>query len=108
MRHGRGCVKCAANGVTTQDIVDHCPIEDLIVRGKNGKKRAVGKKKVKVEDEEGKVVGTVKEDEEGEVKIEVKKEVKEEIGERNKNGVKKEVDVEEEVTQSKRPTRRSA
>ncbi|GAA5996529.1 hypothetical protein JCM5350_001125 [Sporobolomyces pararoseus] len=108
VRHGRGCVKCAANGVTTQDIVDHCPIEDLIVRGKNGKKRAGGKKRVKVEDEEGKVVGTVKEDEEGEVKIEVKQEVKEEIGERNKNGVKKEVDVEEEVTQSKRPTRRSA
>ncbi|GAA5955679.1 hypothetical protein JCM3765_001819 [Sporobolomyces pararoseus] len=107
VRHGRGCIKCAANGVTTQDIVDHCPIEDLIVRGKNGKKRVGGKKKVKVENEEGKVVGTVKEDEEGEVKIEVKDEAREEIGERNKDGVKEEVDVEEEITQSKRPTRRS-
>ncbi|GAA6056372.1 hypothetical protein JCM3770_005975 [Rhodotorula araucariae] len=34
VRHGRGCVRCAANGVTTQDFVDTCPIEALVRRTK--------------------------------------------------------------------------
>ncbi|GAA5903056.1 endonuclease III domain-containing protein [Sporobolomyces salmoneus] len=109
VRHGRGCVSCAANGVTTQDFVETCPIEDLIVRSRNGKKKGAAKKKVKVENEEGKIVGTVKEDEEGEVEIDVKEEVKNEIGERNQPVKEEEgVDVEEEVKQTKRPTRRNA
>ncbi|BGP19725.1 hypothetical protein JCM10213_004401 [Rhodosporidiobolus nylandii] len=70
VRHGRGCVKCSANGVTTQDFVDTCPIEHLVSKG-GRKKRAGGGKKgkaaakaeddedeVPVKDEQGHVVGT--------------------------------------------------
>lgn len=111
VRHGRGCVKCAANGVTTQDIVDTCPIEDLIVRGKGGKRKGGKAKKVKVEDEEGKVVGSIKEDEDGEIKVEVKDEVEGEIGERNKSKVEEDgeggqVKVEDEVNQTRRSPRK--
>jgi len=107
VRHGRGCVKCAANGVTTQDIVDTCPIQDLIVRSRSGKKKGGKAKKVKVENEEGKVVGEIKEDDEGHVEVDVKPEVKKEIGERNKVKEEEEVGVEDEVKQTKRPTRAS-
>ncbi|GAA6040469.1 hypothetical protein JCM8097_004564 [Rhodosporidiobolus ruineniae] len=74
VRHGRGCVKCSANGVTSQDFVDTCPIEGLVKggkrgkgRGARGKKRAAGQEEeegedeeheVPVKDEDGRVVGT--------------------------------------------------
>ncbi|GAA6059948.1 hypothetical protein JCM10212_003088 [Sporobolomyces blumeae] len=113
VRHGRGCVKCAANGVTTQDIVDHCPIEDLIVRGK-GKRGAKGKarKEVKVENEDGDVVGTVEETEDGQVKVEVENEDDEvKVGRRNKVDEEDKGDsfaLEEELGQSRpRSTRAS-
>ncbi|GAA6022432.1 hypothetical protein JCM10207_004391 [Rhodosporidiobolus poonsookiae] len=55
VRHGRGCVKCSANGVTTQDFVDTCPIEHLV--GAKGKKsrgvKGKGKKGAAVKEEEG-------------------------------------------------------
>ncbi|BGP19731.1 hypothetical protein JCM10213_004396 [Rhodosporidiobolus nylandii] len=69
VRHGRGCVKCSANGVTTQDFIDTCPIEHLVAKG-GRKKRAGGGKKgkvaakaeddeddVPVKDEQGHIVG---------------------------------------------------
>lgn len=115
VRHGRGCVRCAASGVTTQDFVEHCPIEDLIVRGKNGKRKGGSPKKkpVKVENDEGTVVGSIKEDESGHVEIDVKDGIKEELGERNEStgqqgGDGNEVAVEEEIEQKRRPTRSSA
>ncbi|KAK4698738.1 endonuclease III, partial [Phenoliferia sp. Uapishka_3] len=36
VRHGRGCEKCAANGVTSMDHVDHCPINSLVTRSLAG------------------------------------------------------------------------
>lgn len=64
VRHGRGCVRCAANGVTTQDFVETCPI-DHIVRRKKGKYTSPSKKKV-VKTEDGETVGHVKEAPDGE------------------------------------------
>lgn len=52
VRHGRGCVRCAANGVTTQDFVDTCPIDHLVRRAKGKGKR------VPVKDAQGETVGT--------------------------------------------------
>ena len=52
VRHGRGCVRCAANGVTTQDFVDECPIDHL-VRRKKGKYTSPTKKRQAVKTEEG-------------------------------------------------------
>ena len=82
----------------------------MIVRSRSGKKKGGGgkAKKVKVENEEGKVVGEIKEDEEGHVEVDVKPEVKKEIGERNKvKEEEEEVGVEDEVKQTKRPSRAS-
>ncbi|GAA5844895.1 hypothetical protein JCM11251_004664 [Rhodosporidiobolus azoricus] len=65
VRHGRGCVKCSANGVTSQDFVDTCPIAHLVSKsGGKKKQRATTKKgvaeeeEVPVKDEEGHVIGT--------------------------------------------------
>ncbi|GAA5962299.1 hypothetical protein JCM8115_004286 [Rhodotorula mucilaginosa] len=52
VRHGRGCVRCAANGVTTQDFVDECPIDHL-VRRKKGKYTSPTKQRKAVKTEEG-------------------------------------------------------
>lgn len=52
VRHGRGCVRCAANGVTTQDFVDECPIDHL-VRRKKGKYTSPSKQRKAVKTEEG-------------------------------------------------------
>ncbi|GAA6008509.1 hypothetical protein JCM11491_004503 [Sporobolomyces phaffii] len=107
VRHGRGCVKCAANGVTTQDIVDTCPIDDLIVRGRGGRK-AAAKHKVKVETEDGKVVGSVEEGRDGDFKVDVKEDVAGEVGERNKVGKRgRGTKIEDEVNQTTRPSRAS-
>ncbi|GAA5840485.1 hypothetical protein JCM11251_007599 [Rhodosporidiobolus azoricus] len=65
VRHGRGCVKCSANGVTSQDFVDTCPIAHLVSKS-GGKKKPKGTAKkgaeaedeVPVKDEEGHVIGT--------------------------------------------------
>uniref|UniRef100_A0A0K3CMX1 FGENESH: predicted gene_13.9 protein n=1 Tax=Rhodotorula toruloides TaxID=5286 RepID=A0A0K3CMX1_RHOTO len=67
VRHGRGCVRCAANGVTTMDFVETCPIDHLVkrVKGKykGGGGGAKGKAKVEegdevpVKDEAGQTVG---------------------------------------------------
>jgi hypothetical protein len=47
VRHGRGCEKCAANGVTSMDFVDRCPINGLVTRSLGGvspkKPKATGK-----------------------------------------------------------------
>ncbi|GAA5992951.1 hypothetical protein JCM10908_000767 [Rhodotorula pacifica] len=61
VRHGRGCVRCAANGVTTQDFVETCPIDHL-VRRKKGKYTTPTKKtstKAVVKNEDGETVGHV-------------------------------------------------
>ncbi|GAA5917348.1 hypothetical protein JCM6882_001089 [Rhodosporidiobolus microsporus] len=63
VRHGRGCVKCSANGVTSQDFVDTCPIEHLVSKSGKKKKQRVAKGKseeeeVPVKDEQGHVVGS--------------------------------------------------
>ncbi|MCZ6920018.1 MAG: hypothetical protein O7C60_07535, partial [Rickettsia endosymbiont of Ixodes persulcatus] len=67
------------------------------------------KKEVKVENEDGQVVGVVKEDEEGKVEVDVKEEEEEKVGKRNRavqdENEDGEVAVEEEVNQTKRPTR---
>lgn len=76
VRHGRGCVRCAANGVTTQDFVDECPIDHL-VRRKKGKYTTPTKQRKAVKTEEGgETVGHVvvapaeEEDEEEKAKFE--------------------------------------
>ncbi|GAA5866087.1 hypothetical protein JCM3774_000021 [Rhodotorula dairenensis] len=60
VRHGRGCVRCAANGVTTQDFVDECPIDHLVKR-KKGKYTSSTSTKHKgvVKSEQGETVGHV-------------------------------------------------
>lgn len=76
VRHGRGCEKCAANGVTSMDFVDRCPINGLVTRSLGGvspKKpkvtgKGTGKGKIKAKDddfdedelEEGEGVGAPK------------------------------------------------
>ncbi|KAM0754212.1 DNA glycosylase [Meredithblackwellia eburnea MCA 4105] len=57
VRHGRGCVKCSADGKTSMDFVDRCPIEHLVKKsvwkgkGKGkGTGRVTGSKMVKTED----------------------------------------------------------
>lgn len=66
VRHGRGCVRCAANGVTTMDFVETCPIDHLVkrVKGKykgggagKPKSKADGEEAVPVKDEAGQTVG---------------------------------------------------
>ncbi|ORY76538.1 DNA glycosylase [Leucosporidium creatinivorum] len=60
VRHGRGCRECSANGVTSMDWVETCPIRELVKgkgRGKGGKGKAKaalkgGKKGKKVAKEE--------------------------------------------------------
>ncbi|GAA5860862.1 hypothetical protein JCM8547_003872 [Rhodosporidiobolus lusitaniae] len=64
VRHGRGCVKCSANGVTTQDFTNVCPIEDLVSKKKSknasgkGKSKAGEADEVLVKNEDGEVVGS--------------------------------------------------
>ncbi|BGP35040.1 hypothetical protein JCM10296v2_006870 [Rhodotorula toruloides] len=53
VRHGRGCVRCAANGVTTMDFVETCPIDHLVKRVKGKYKGGGGGAKGKVKGEEG-------------------------------------------------------
>lgn len=71
-------MRCAANGVTTQDFVETCPIDHLVRRkkgkyaGGGGKKAAAG---VAVKTEEGKLVGhATTADDEGDGEGDVKKE----------------------------------
>lgn len=66
VRHGRGCVKCSANGVTSMDHVESCPIRGLV----NSKGRKGKGKKVKKEEEEVEV--EIGEEHEGKVKVEEK------------------------------------
>ncbi|GAA5985614.1 hypothetical protein JCM11641_004992 [Rhodosporidiobolus odoratus] len=69
VRHGRGCVKCSANGVTSQDFVNTCPIEHLVHKkkgqgSKKGKRKAADmvaegdEEEVPVKDDEGHIVGS--------------------------------------------------
>ncbi|KAK4049941.1 hypothetical protein OIV83_003765 [Microbotryomycetes sp. JL201] len=50
VRHGRGCFKCSANGVTSMNHVDTCPIRHLV-----GKKSGKQSKKANIDDDEGDV-----------------------------------------------------
>ncbi|KAI5475275.1 hypothetical protein MNV49_001657 [Pseudohyphozyma bogoriensis] len=61
VKHGRGCEKCSANGVTTMDFVDTCPLDGIIKRSRKvspkkgtggAKRKAKGKAVVKEEEEE--------------------------------------------------------
>ncbi|GAA5962939.1 hypothetical protein JCM21900_005350 [Sporobolomyces salmonicolor] len=120
VRHGRGCVKCAAKGVTSMDFVETCPIEHLVRggRGKAGKEKSKGKKE-EVKNEEGEIVGEVIAKEEGDgiefkplpnAPVEEKK-IKEEVqlGKRNDAGTLLEeqemATVEHEIQQTTRRTR---
>ncbi|SCZ94708.1 BZ3500_MvSof-1268-A1-R1_Chr12-3g04060 [Microbotryum saponariae] len=72
VRHGRGCEKCSAKGVTSMDFIEWCPLKELIgSRGRKGKMEegeGVGAVVLKVESEnENEVVETkVEEGKEGE------------------------------------------
>ncbi|KAL8293097.1 hypothetical protein RQP46_000791 [Phenoliferia psychrophenolica] len=74
VRHGRGCEKCAANGVTSMDFVDRCPIDALVTRslggvkatkkpkGKKGKGKGKGKAKEEDEDEDAEMDASEEQD----------------------------------------------
>lgn len=74
VRHGRGCVKCSANGVTSMDHVEECPISDLIgARGKSKSKSKPKKANNSVDKEDlGYVVEKADEEDEKMLKNEVK------------------------------------
>ncbi|GAA5907466.1 hypothetical protein JCM5296_006915 [Sporobolomyces johnsonii] len=117
VRHGRGCVKCAANGVTSMDFVETCPIEHLVRRGRGkGGKKAGKAKQEEVKNDEGEVVGEAVAKEEGDgvefkpladaPRVEEKR-IKEEVhlGERNDAGKLREeqeegATVEQEIQQT--------
>lgn len=79
VRHGRGCFKCSANGVTSMDTFDGaCPIRDLVgARGKS-KSKSKGKKggkKAKDNDDEDDVEAAVEKADQAEEE-DLKQEVK--------------------------------
>ncbi|BGP43258.1 hypothetical protein JCM10450v2_007403 [Rhodotorula kratochvilovae] len=88
VRHGRGCVRCAANGVTTQDFVDTCPIEALVRRTKG---KGVRKP---VKSAKGETVGVAKDEGDGAVfeplEDAAEDRVKEELGSKKGEAVKPE------------------
>ncbi|GEM12604.1 base-excision DNA repair protein [Rhodotorula toruloides] len=53
VRHGRGCVRCAANGVTTMDFVEMCPIDHLVKRVKGKYKGGGGGAKGQAKGDQG-------------------------------------------------------